>query len=70
MTMTNKLSRDQAAIVGAYTGKLAGPFSDLHEYVERVLGRPVYTHEFADEELYKEIREKCKQDFLNICAEK
>jgi hypothetical protein len=66
--MKNRLSRDQAAIIGAYTGVLCGPFPDLHEYTEKVLNRPVFTHEFANEELYKELREKCKQDFLNICA--
>ena len=66
--MTNRLSRDQAAIIGAYTGISCGPFSDVHEYAEKVLNHPVFTHEFANKELWKELREKCKQDFLSICA--
>lgn len=63
-----KLTKEQAAIIGAYTGTLAGPFQDLHEYAERKLERPIFTHEFADKKVNDEIQEKSKQDFLNICA--
>lgn len=41
------LSREDAAIVGAYTGISCGPFSDMHEYIEKILERPVWTHELA-----------------------
>ena len=33
-----RLTRDQAAVIGAFTGILAGPFSDMHRYIEKVLG--------------------------------
>lgn len=64
----NKLTREQAAIIGAYTGFLCGPFSDMHEYIERVMERPVQTIEMGAEELVKEVREKSKDDFLGLCA--
>lgn len=64
-----KLTKEQAAIVGAYTGCLAGKFSDMHEYIEKVMGRPVFTHEMGDKRICEEIREKAKADFLSICAD-
>lgn len=60
------LTREQAAIIGVYTGYLAGPFSDLHEYIEKVMGRPVFTHEMASKDLAEQIREASKADFLSI----
>ncbi len=64
-----KLTRKQAAIIGAYTGVLSGPFSDMHEYIEHLIGRPVFTHEMGNEKLSQQIREKAKADFLNITAD-
>lgn len=66
--MTDK----EKAIVMAYTGiaMLTGDkFSVFHEYIENLLGRPVWTHEMASEELWKEIKEKSKPDFLELCKE-
>ena len=63
-----RLTREQAAIVGAYTGVSCGPFSDIHSYVEKVLGRPVWTHEMAGEEVMTAVRDAAKADFLAICA--
>ena len=54
------------AIIGAYTGVLSGSFSDLHEYIEKIMGRPVFTHELASEKLAQEIKEKSKPDFLKV----
>lgn len=62
-----KLTKEQAAVIGAYTGVLCGSFSIMHEYVERIVGRPVWTHEFPS--LRDEIREKSKSDFLSLCTE-
>ena len=63
-----RLTREQGAIVSAYTGITAGPFEDMHAYAERKLGRPVWTHEFASEALMAELREAAKEDFLALCA--
>lgn len=68
--MPAKLTRDQAAIIGAYTGITCGPFEDIHRYAERVLGRPVFTHEFARQTVMDELREAAKTDFMRLCATK
>ncbi len=64
------MTKREAAIVAAYTGVLIGKFSDMHEYIEEVLDRPVFTHELAQNEVIQEIKEKTKQDFVNIKVEK
>jgi hypothetical protein len=61
-----QLTRQQAAIIGAYTGVLCGPFADVHETIERVIGRPVFTHEMANEGLMEEVRKRIKPEFLAL----
>lgn len=34
------------AVVSAYTGRLMGKFSDFHGYCEKLLGKPIWTHQF------------------------
>jgi len=63
-----KLTKRQAAIIGAYTGIACGPFSDIQELAEELLGRPIFTHEFASEKLVDELKAKSKPLFLEICA--
>ena len=64
----DRLTSEQAAIVGAFTGYLCGPFSDMHAYIERIMERPVWTHEMADKAVMEKIREAAKPDFLALCA--
>jgi hypothetical protein len=64
-----RLTKEQAAIIGAFTGYLCGPFSDMHEYVEKIMERPVWTHEMGNKEIMEEIKKRAKADFLEIVAE-
>ena len=60
----------EKAIVMAHTGitMLTGEkFQIFHEYIEKILGRPVWTHELADELVWNEIKKKSKDDFIEIC---
>lgn len=66
--MTDK----EKAIVMAYTGvtMLTGEkFSIFHEYIEDIMGRPVWTHELADRKVWEQIKEKSRADFLRLCKE-
>jgi len=56
----------EAAIVGAYTGVLLGKFSDMHTYIEEILGRPVFTHEMGLREVADEIQKKSHDDFVAL----
>ena len=61
------MTKKEAAIVSAYTGYLIGEFSDMHKYIESIMGRPVYTHEMASSNpVSKQIMEKAKPDFVAI----
>lgn len=66
--MADRLTKDQAAILSAYTGFLCGDFGDMAEYCEKIMGRPIWTHQYPA--LADQIREKAKPDFLAICYQK
>lgn len=42
----------------------------VYKYMEKLLGRPVYTHELAQESVVKMLQEKSKDDFVNLCKKK
>ena len=59
----------ERAIVMAYTGitMLCGDKLDVfYDYVSEKLGRPIYTHELADQA--KTIQRLAKDDFFGLCA--
>lgn len=66
------MTKQECAIIMAYTGicMLTGnEFSVFHEYIEKLMNRPVYTHELANKEVWEEIKKKSEDDFMNICKE-
>lgn len=66
--MTDK----EKAIVMAYTGAtmLCGEkFLIFHKYVEDIMGRSVFIHEFESELLWEQIKEKSRADFLKFWKE-
>ncbi len=60
------LTKREAAIVSAYTGYLLGEFADMHDYVEEVMGRPVFTHEMGEGSFTAQLRLKTKADFISL----
>ena len=51
--------KDVLVLLSAYTSYSfvpPGRTGDIHAKVEEALGRPVWTHEMADEKLWKEVR--------------
>ena len=63
------MTKREKFIVMAYTGIAMLPFDDFHEQVEELMGRPVYTHEFALDLFTDELKEKVKPEFLELCEE-
>lgn len=62
--MTDK----EKAIVMAYTGVVMLKGDKIHifyKYVEKIMGRPILTHEMA--QLATKIKEKSKDDFMALC---
>jgi len=60
------MTKREAAIISAYTGTMIGDFSEMHKYIEEVLGRPVWTHELAQQKVWAAIKEAAKPDLLKI----
>lgn len=67
--MTTKLTKEQAIIISGYTGVLICEFADLHEDVEKRMGRPVWTHEFVDEDFTEERKDLYRDDFIDLAPE-
>jgi hypothetical protein len=68
MTNVPRLTKEQAAIIGAFTGITCGPFGDIHEYVDSLPGfKGISTIEFASKEICAEIRKAAQADLLAIC---
>jgi hypothetical protein len=62
------LDLDQAVVISAYTGIMCCDYSDMHSEIEKRLGRPVFTHEFASGDLWEnQIRPAFRDDFLALC---
>ena len=61
------MTKEEAILLSAYTGFLLVPdFSDVHKFCEDTLGRPIWTHEFADQDVQKEIQEKLRPQIVEL----
>lgn len=60
-------TKKQGIVITGFTGLLACPWDAFHEDVEKRLGRPVFTHEFAEKPMWEEVKEAYKEDFLAMC---
>jgi hypothetical protein len=61
-----KLTRRQAAIIGAFTGVLCGPFEDMHAYVDSLPGfKGIMTVSLALQT--QAIKQAAGADFLAMC---
>lgn len=65
--MSDRLTKEQGAILSAFTGVLCCGFDDFAEYATRKLGRQIWTHQYPG--LADEIKEAARPDFLAIMPE-
>jgi hypothetical protein len=59
-----KLTTEQAVVITGFTGVMSCKFADFQLDVERRMGRPVMTHEFAFNA--DEVKELYRADFLTM----
>ena len=67
------MTLEERVIVETYTGycmRSGDERNAVYKYMEKLLGRPVYTHELAQESVVKMLQEKSKDDFVNLCKKK
>ena len=60
----------ERVIVEAYTGycmTIGEEREELYKYIANAMGRPIFSHELADEEILRKLHDKVKQDFIRLC---
>jgi len=62
-----KFTKEQAIVITGLTGVTACDFSSFHEDVEKRLGYPIWTHQFADEAFVEKVKQAYKDDFIAMC---
>lgn len=60
------LTKEQAIVITGYTGITACNFSHFHEDVEKRMDRPVFTHEFANEQFMEKVQGLYRDDFMAL----
>lgn len=61
------MNKREAQVISLFTGFLIAPtFSWVHEYAEELLGRPVFTHEFASKALSEELKKLAEPEMMKI----
>lgn len=64
MKEMQQFTEEQGIVITGFTGLMACDFSKFHEDVEKRIKRPILTHEFGDKELWVEIKEAYRDDFV------
>lgn len=65
--MTEEEFHRLGVVTSAYTGVLlTKSFSDVHKYAEEVLGRSIFTHEFAFSFVVEELKTASKSELLRL----
>lgn len=67
------MTLEERVIVETYTGYCMTSGDERNavcKYMQKLLGRPVYTHELAQESVVNELHEKSKADFIGLCKGK
>ena len=62
------MTKSEAAIIETYTGVCMLTGDDrkyVYKYASKLIGRPIFTHEFAT--MAEELEAKSKSDFINLC---
>lgn len=61
------LTKREALVLTAWTNHLlVQEFSDFHKFAEDTLGKPIWSHEFASEPIWGELKEKIEDEFIEI----
>ena len=64
------MTQKEGAIISAYTGLLlCREFPVFHEYVEKLMGGPVMTHQMGSEKFSEQLKELATEDFTNLIME-
>ena len=62
------MNKREALVFTAYTGQMfVKDFSEFHAFAEELLGRPIWTHQFANKDIAKLLKKSVEKEFIQIC---
>ena len=61
------LTRREAFVITAFTGISTTNFGEFQGFAEKILGRPIWTHEFGSQAVWDDLKEATRDEFLDIC---
>lgn len=61
------MTKREKLIVSAYTGVLMVSMDEFHKWAEEYLGHPIWTHEFALQDFWDNLKEKVSKEFKDMC---
>ena len=56
------MTRKEAIAISAYTEYCFAPFDEVHQFIEEVLGRPVFVHELARKDIWDDVRKNMQKN--------
>lgn len=60
------MNQEEKIIASLYTGIVFTDFTTIQQRAEQLLDRPIWTHEFAEQGVWNQLREKIKPEFLKM----
>ena len=61
------MTKEESLLISAYTGyMICSQFSELHEYIEEVMGEPIFTHQLGSEEFNRMLRGKLQPKIIEL----
>lgn len=67
MAKMTKFTKEQAIAIMGFTGFTTCNLGEFHDAVEKRMGRPVFTHEFANRTFADKVKELYRKDFIERC---
>jgi len=61
-----QLTKEQGIVLTGYTGVMCCSLADFHKDAEKRFDRSILSHEFGSKEMWIQVREIYKEDFLKL----
>ena len=61
------MTKEESLLISAYTGyMICSQFSELHEYIEEVMDKPIFTHQLGSEEFHNSLMGKLHPKIIEL----
>lgn len=60
------MTKQDGAIITAYMGVLCCDIQVFYQYAEKLIGRALWTHEYANKEVWEDLKRLSYVDFIRL----